>query len=374
MPSEQETEKYVRDAFKAGCTIMSEGNYKLCDWMFGGGYEGAIEKLFSLLPDSWKAAGVTDYWTVAQPIVDRMLRIWSDSHKLVDQTWDETRKQLGMPPAASPASSYLDDWLAREGWMESAEITDGAFIGIPEESWAPLHNKKIALIPEDGPWAWHPSSEWPEVCDSDCVNLFRGMLAYLYGKYRVERIADGIENTLKYITAILSNTEYGFDPGLIVKAVWVHGHALEAETPEQLTKTDVKGWGVRFHGQKDALNWFHAALTMPSTVDNQNLRLSKVFVLFKTEKSNPQGFSPFIKHIHIYDGAHRIISLDNLSLSGDHDEHLDARNCHFLYPFPSIKTGLGISIGVNFLDSDTSISFSSIGADFITAKNQEVEK
>lgn len=367
MPSEQETEKYVRQAAIAGCTIMSEGNYNLCDWMFGGGYEGAIEKLFSLLPDSWKAAGVTDYWTVAQPIVDMMQKIWSDSHELVDQTWDETRKQLGMPPAASPASSYLDDWLAREGWMESAEITAGKFRGLVEP-WASSQKKKISLIPEKGPWAWH-SSKWPRVCDSDCVNLFRRMLAYLYGKYRVERIADGVENTLKYITATLSNTEYSFDPGLIAKAVWLHGHALEAETPEQLTKTDVKGWGVRFHGQKDALNWFHAALTMPSTLGDQNLLLSKVFVLFKTETPNPQGFSPLIKHVHIYDGTHKIVSLDNLSLSGDHDEHLDARNCHFLYPFPSIKTGLGISIGVHFLDSDTSISFSSIGADFITAKN-----
>ncbi|GEM_PF-2885905 len=367
MPSEQETEKYVRKAAIAGCTIMSEGNYMLCDWMFGGGCDKAIEKLFSSLPDSWKAAGKTDYWVVAQPIFDMMQKIWSDSHELVDQTWDETRKQLGMSSAASPASSYLDDWLTREGWMESAEITAGEFLELPEFLASSL-KKKIALTPEKGPWAWH-SSKWPEVCDSDCVNLFHKMLAYLYGKYRVERIADGVENTLKYITATLSNTEYSLDLGLIAKAVWVHGHALEAETPEQLTKTDVKGWGGRFHGEKDALNWFHAALTMPSTLGNQNLRLSKVFVLFKTEKSNPQYFSALIKHIHIYDGAHKIISLDNLSLSGDHDEHLDAQNCHFLYPFPSIKTGLGISIGVHFLSSNTSISFSSIGADFITAKN-----
>jgi hypothetical protein len=369
MSSNQETEKYVRMAATVGCTIMSDGNYQLCDWMFGGDYEKAIEKAFSLLPDCWKAVGVTDYQYIAEPIFKLMQRIWKDSHDLVDQTWDETRKQLGMPTAPSPASHYLDDWLIREGWMEPVEITSGEFMALENSFWGSALKQKIALTPVDGPWAWHSSSDWPTVCDSGCENLFRGMLAYLYGRYRVKHIADGVENTLKYITATLSNTEYSFDPGLIAKAVWVHGHALEAETPEQLTKTNVKGWGVRFHGKKDTLNWFHATLTVPSTQDNHNLILSKVFVLFKTEKSNSQNFSAMIKYIHIYDGAHKIISLDNLFLSGEHDEHLDALNCHLLYPFPSIKTGLGISIGVHFLNSNTSISFSSIGADFIVSND-----
>lgn len=367
MPSEQETEDYVRKAAIAGCTVMSEGNYKLCDWMFGGGYEKAIEKFFSLLPDSWKAAGVTDYEYLAQPIVDTMRRIWSDSHELVDRTWDEAREKLGMPPAPSPASSYLDDWLTREGWLEAAEINLGEFMGLLEPM-NPLKGQTIALTPGKGPWAWSASSDWPDVCDADCGNKFRQMLAHLYGKYRVQRITDGVDNTLKYITATLSNTEYSFDPGFIAKSTWVQGHALEAETPEQLSQTYVKGWGTTFHGKRGTINWFHASLTTPSTLNNENIRLSKVFVFFD---SGEKMFHSSIKHIHIYDGAHKIRSFDNLSLSGIHDEHLDASNCHFIYPFPRVRSGLGISIGVYFprQNSNAKISFSTIGADFIASNN-----
>lgn len=370
MPSEQETEDYVRKAATAGCTIMSEGNYALCDWLFGGGYEKAIEKLFSILPDSWKAAGVTDYEYLAQPIFDTMQRIWSDSHELVDHTWDEARENLGLPSAPSPASKYLDDWLAREGWMEPGEIDLKQFISIKNPivgASIPPNVRRIALTPEKGPWAWQ-ASKWPEVCDADCENIFRQMLAYIYGKYRVQRIVDGVENTLKYITATLSNTEYSFDPGFIAKSTWVQGYALEAETPEQLRKTDIKGWGAKFYGKRGTINWFHASLTTPSKLDNKDLRLSKVFVLFD---SGENMFRSFIQHIHIYDGAHKIRGFDDLSLSGIHNAHLDASNCHFMYPFPRIHSGLGISIGVYFPkhNSDAQISFSTIGADFIASKN-----
>jgi hypothetical protein len=143
-------------------------------------------------------------------------------------------------------------------------------------------------------------------------------------------------------------------------AMWVHGTIVEAEFP--VLSTVRKGWGTVFTGRGSTKNWFHIPFTTPIILDDVRPPIVKVFVLYNATNAR-------IANLHIYDGAKKVRFFDGLNLSGNHSNGLDASNNWAITPPVTISFGLGISVGVDFLEppsADTSakILFTSAGADF----------
>ena len=144
----------------------------------------------------------------------------------------------------------------------------------------------------------------------------------------------------------------------IKAAVWVHGTIAQSEGYVTSIRN---GWGATFTDRDNTFRWFHIPIATPVILDDIRPRLAKVFVFFQT---NDQAR---IASIHIYDGAKRVKPIDNLTLSGKHNEIIDASNTFIINPSIEIAFGLGISVGVAFPSIwDGFILFSAVGADFQT--------
>jgi len=151
----------------------------------------------------------------------------------------------------------------------------------------------------------------------------------------------------------------------IVETVWIHGVAVKAEFNDRIKSTSYKGWGSSFQCLNDQNNWFHIALTTPVIINGARPKLSKIYLLFSTESGMIGEIK--IHSIHLYDGKHKVRSLDNLNLSGDHSSAIDITNTIELTPPMVIQSGLGISVGVSVPNGPSSnfpIKFSTIGAEF----------
>ncbi len=153
----------------------------------------------------------------------------------------------------------------------------------------------------------------------------------------------------------------------IVETIWIHGVAVKPEYNDNINKSSYKGWGSNFLCENGKDNWFHVALSTPVIINGARPKLSKIYLLFSTEHGGIGEIN--IRSIHLYDGKHKVRSLDSLNLSGDHSSAIDATNTIALTPPITIQSGLGISIGVSVPigigpSSSFPVKFATIGAEF----------
>lgn len=146
----------------------------------------------------------------------------------------------------------------------------------------------------------------------------------------------------------------------IKQAMWVHGTSVQAEREGYHINRARTGWGARFAGHGS--EWFHFAIPSPVIFGNKNSDLQKAFVFYTTTMAAK------IVGVHLYDGKTKFKEFNGLSLSGTHNDELDASNTFTVAPL-HIKYGLGISVCVEFGQSTPqgvpSITFAAAGADFI---------
>jgi hypothetical protein len=141
----------------------------------------------------------------------------------------------------------------------------------------------------------------------------------------------------------------------LAHAMWIHGTSIHEEYPQQLKYTRRYGAGALYEGKPGTSNWFHFAIPTPVIVNNKRLKLDDVMLIFQTDPD------VWVTNVHIYDGPFKIKSYDGLSMTGMHwFERFDVLN-------PSVRYGIGISIGVKFgkLDGRHLIGFYTAGGDFI---------
>jgi hypothetical protein len=141
----------------------------------------------------------------------------------------------------------------------------------------------------------------------------------------------------------------------LAHAMWIHGHSLQIEYPERLSKVERKGFSAKLISVGAAQpNWLHFAIPTPVIVDGDRLRVGSVLVRFKCGQA-------FVKAVHVYDGEKKIAAKDNLNLSPEqwHVERMEVPGN------PEISWGIGISILVDFGPDDRWVEFCSAGSDFL---------
>lgn len=172
-------------------------------------------------------------------------------------------------------------------------------------------------------------------------------------------------------------------------AAWAHGVNTQVERPNLLigyknsiaTIDDGDAWlgilrqgdGAKFYGQRNTDNWFHIALNSPVILNNERLKLSKIFVLFwcgveTTPKDPKDWYGTKINSVHVWDGSTRIKTFDNLELTGWHNTIKENVNQFIIEPAIPIYYGINISIGVSFFGDFITynrIKFYAAGGDFI---------
>jgi hypothetical protein len=155
-----------------------------------------------------------------------------------------------------------------------------------------------------------------------------------------------------------------------LNSLWVHGTAFQAEEPEALASTRRWGWGTSFKGTSGVATWFHVSIPTPVVHENEHPRLGRFSLLYKLEGA-------VIVNIHIYDGARKIKTIDNLTLRGDLSRRVvpDVNTWEFDPPV-AISGGLGVSVNVQFAAgtggpygaANLEALFAGAGADFVTSK------
>ncbi|MCG6186554.1 DUF6623 family protein [Maribellus maritimus] len=178
-------------------------------------------------------------------------------------------------------------------------------------------------------------------------------------------------------------------PPQLKYAAWAHGVSAQVERPNFLighrlgvcTIDDGDAWlgilrqgdGAKFYGEKDTNNWFHIALHSPVILNGTRLKLSKIFVLFRcavaSHHEDPERwYGTKIHSVHVWDGANRIKTYDNLELSGEHKTIKENVNQFILEPAIPVYYGISISVGVSFFGkyiSYNKIKFYAAGGDFV---------
>jgi hypothetical protein len=149
---------------------------------------------------------------------------------------------------------------------------------------------------------------------------------------------------------------------------WVHGTSVQVEEPiEWMIR---RGWGTHFGMGSPSRNWFHFSIPTLSSIDGVPLRLTKVYVFYRTEYTA-------IREVNVYDGAVQVRAFKGLNLWGDHtgldwtrghSGQCDALNSWVLQPPVEVVQGIGISVAVEFLQGEgigiSEILFTAAGAEF----------
>ncbi len=154
---------------------------------------------------------------------------------------------------------------------------------------------------------------------------------------------------------------------MIQRAVWVHGTSVRAERPEALAREERMGWGSSFYLKPGTDTWFHVSIPTPVIIDDKRPKLTRLFILFRTTKTPTTFSGSVIGAVHVYDGAHRVRTLDG-SRSGSHEKAIDTENTWTIDPPLVIHSGLGLSINASMPqvlgEASEAVFFSTVGADF----------
>lgn len=126
----------------------------------------------------------------------------------------------------------------------------------------------------------------------------------------------------------------------IAHATWTHGHSMQIEYPGKIQSTWRAGFFIRVVGKPNTTNWFHFAIPTPVIVNGKRLSVGSCMLRFKTG-----GLQAVVRDVHVFDGEKKIVQHNDVNLTGNHGfERFNVPNN------PDVHWGLGISIGVTFLN------------------------
>lgn len=169
-------------------------------------------------------------------------------------------------------------------------------------------------------------------------------------------------------------------------AIWVHGNTaipqfvggLGITSPgtsgHEMTRVQSQHWtdivglpqgpGKIFCGQADKTNFFHFCIPTPVILNDQRVRLDRVFVLFSSDPDVQ------VIRVYVFDGPRTIdVSAMPTGVSGRHDgsggvaDLQENITLHRVESRPEILFGVGISVEVRF-SREGNITFTTAGADF----------
>src|SRR3954462_535298 len=119
-------------------------------------------------------------------------------------------------------------------------------------------------------------------------------------------------------------------------ASWIHGTALNVESPENLARVGYFGWGADMLVKPGKGSWFHIPLATPVIVSDVRTRVQRLFLLFKSESGR-------IRNVHFYDASSKIQDFNNVSPRGEHRLTLDGQNTFDLATMHTVGLAIGIS-------------------------------
>lgn len=187
-----------------------------------------------------------------------------------------------------------------------------------------------------------------------------------------DRVKEALQNTAKNMLApgwdassgygmIQAEAAYNYlfvEETLLEHTIWMHGTSSQEEHAETLKSKRRAGFYAVYEGKPSTVNRFHFAIPTPAISNGKRFKLDSVTLVFMTDPDVS------VTNISIYDGRSKIDAYNNLSLTGEHyHERFDVR--HDIM----VRFGVGISIEVNFGESDDShrVGFISAGGHFIEA-------
>ncbi|MEZ5357838.1 MAG: DUF6623 family protein [Candidatus Zixiibacteriota bacterium] len=125
----------------------------------------------------------------------------------------------------------------------------------------------------------------------------------------------------------------------LAHAMWIHGHSGHIENPERLSEEKRIGSCLAACGKAFNSTWFHFAIPTKAPANRKNLSAGSAMIRFRI------GNGASIYAVDIYDAEKKIASHTGLNISGV--SKFTVRK--FSIPkHPTIKYGLGISVGVKF--------------------------
>ena len=147
-------------------------------------------------------------------------------------------------------------------------------------------------------------------------------------------------------------------------ASWVHGSALNCESPVNMNLVGHNGWGAEMSAKPGKSSWFHIAIPTPVIVADVRAQFSKFFLLFEASGGR-------IQEVHIYDGAFKIQEFKDLNRAGPHRLGLDGANTFVLSAPHSVAFGIGITfsftadIGFDSQIPPSRLTLASAGVEFL---------
>jgi hypothetical protein len=149
---------------------------------------------------------------------------------------------------------------------------------------------------------------------------------------------------------------------MALHASWVHGNAVQVESPENFVSVGHYGWGGDASLTPGKGSWFHIPIPTPVITGDVRTTVQRLFVLYKAENCE-------VRNVHIYDGSAQVQQLNSLHLTGEHRSGLDRANTFDLATPHTVMFGIGITFFVQAsIGFDTAIQTRFItetaGADF----------
>lgn len=152
--------------------------------------------------------------------------------------------------------------------------------------------------------------------------------------------------------------------------LYTHGSEVQVQHPERIESIRRLGYETRITGRPGTSNWFHFAIptvlptwrvfpeetipgvTWPSRAFDSVVRLGHAEVRLAMGSDAVR-----VERFHVWDGRRRIWKHDSIDLSGPSARAVACRVTSDLFTAVGeaarrIRTAIGISIGVRFLDSD----------------------
>jgi hypothetical protein len=192
MSTEDQVGGIVQQVAAKACDLLSEGAAApFCEFFFSDTGIAAIVGFFNaIIPRSWQATGAFDWWSISSAVIPHYEEAYQNTMRLLDQSWCDARSSLGLPPADSPVSAYLNEWLSQNGWQEGGSATPG-------------YEHHLWLEPAKGPWAYAYSA-WPSDPDTDHQLAFRDALIWLYNEHRLGPLKRGTVAATDFMKARLA--------------------------------------------------------------------------------------------------------------------------------------------------------------------------
>lgn len=143
---------------------------------------------------------------------------------------------------------------------------------------------------------------------------------------------------------------------MALTAMWTHGNAVIAETPDRLNELTRLGFGTQVQCKLGSENWFHVPMPTPVFLNGVRPFLHRLIILGRSEVSD------CIEDVHVFDGPDRRLELRTL-ICGDQLQLTDFNVLEMRGPFQIFK-GLGISMRIGPSTSPRSYFFAGFGADW----------